>query len=65
MSFEYACIPDMLKIGLSFPVIENKGDLKKAKNYSGITVTPIYSKIVEKIIKIRENPKIVEKQHHL
>lgn len=64
-SFEYAFIPDVLKIGLLFPVFKNKGDFKNAKNYRGITVTPIYSKIVEKIVKIRENPKIIEKQNPL
>jgi hypothetical protein len=45
----------ILKIGTSFPVYKNKGDHKDAKLYRGITVTPIYSKIIEKIIKSREN----------
>jgi hypothetical protein len=42
-------IPDILKIGILFPVFKNKGDCKKAKNYRGITVTPTLSKIIEKI----------------
>jgi hypothetical protein len=52
-------IPDSLKIGTLFPVFKNKGDIKSAKNYRGITVTPTFSKIMEKIIKIRENPTLV------
>ena len=58
-------IPDSLKIGTLFPVFKNKGDIKSAKNYRGITVTPTFSKIMEKIIKIRENQKIMEIQNHL
>ncbi|CAG2256611.1 unnamed protein product [Mytilus edulis] len=53
------------KIGTLFPVFKNKGDARYAKNYRGITVTPIYSKIIEKIIKLRENPIILEKQNLL
>ncbi|CAG2239126.1 unnamed protein product [Mytilus edulis] len=64
-SFELGCISDILKIGTLFPVFKNKGDARYAKNYRGITVTPIYSKIIEKIIKLRENPIILEKQNPL
>ncbi|VDI62656.1 Hypothetical predicted protein [Mytilus galloprovincialis] len=53
-SFELGCISDILKISTLFPVFKNKGDARYAKNYRGITVTPIYSKIIEKIIKVRE-----------
>ncbi|XP_063431742.1 uncharacterized protein LOC134714431 [Mytilus trossulus] len=56
---------DILKIGTLFPVFKNKGDARYAKNYRGITVTPIYSKIIEKIIELRENPIILEKQNPL
>jgi hypothetical protein len=37
---------------------ERKLHIKNAKNYRGITVTPTLSKIIEKILKIRENGKI-------
>ncbi|CAC5405005.1 unnamed protein product [Mytilus coruscus] len=60
-----SCISDILKIGTLFPVFKNKGDARYAKNYRGITVTPIYSKIIEKIIKLRENPIILERQNPL
>jgi hypothetical protein len=37
---------------------ERQLHIKNAKNYRGITVTPTLSKIIEKILKIRENGKI-------
>ena len=55
----------ILKIEILFPVFKNKGDCKNAKNYRGITVTPTLSKIIEKILKIRENGKILLNQNPL
>jgi hypothetical protein len=54
-----------LKIGTLFPVFNNKGDIKSAKNYRGRTITPTFSKIMEKIIKIRENPTMMKIQNPL
>ena len=65
VSFANGHIPDSLKIGTLFPVFKNKGDIKSAKNYRGITVTPTFSKIMENIIKIRENPTIMKIQNPL
>ena len=65
VSFANGHIPDSLKIGTLFPVFKNKGDIKSANNYRGITVTPTFSKIMEKIIKIRENPTIMKIQNPL
>jgi hypothetical protein len=64
-TFQLHQIPDILKIGILFPVFKNKGDSKNAKNYRGITVTPTRSKIIEKILKIRENGKILLNQNLL
>ncbi|CAC5410725.1 unnamed protein product [Mytilus coruscus] len=64
-SFEHCYIPNLLKIGTLFPVFKNKGDIKNATNYRGITVTPTYSKIIEIIIKGRENNKILKHQNPL
>jgi len=64
-TFQLHHIPDILKIGTLFPVFKNKGDCKNAKNYRGITVTPTLSKIIEKILKIRENGKILLNQNPL
>jgi hypothetical protein len=63
LSFKNCHIPDILKIGTIFPVNKNKGDIKNAKNYRGITVTPTFSKIIEKIVKIREDLKIIDTQN--
>ncbi|CAG2233361.1 unnamed protein product [Mytilus edulis] len=66
MSFKYCYVPDLLKIGtLLFPIFKNKGNIKDAINYRGITVTPTLSKIIEKILKLRENVKIIESQNPL
>ena len=46
LSFKNCHIPDILKIGTLFPVYKNKGDIKNAKDYRGITVTPTFSKII-------------------
>jgi hypothetical protein len=54
LCFHFCHIPDLLKIGILFPVFKKKGDIKNSRNYRGITITPTYSKIIEKIIKERE-----------
>jgi hypothetical protein len=48
-----------------FPVFKKKGDIKNSRNYRGITITPTYSKIIEKIIKEREKSKILLSQNPL
>ena len=58
LCFHFCHIPDLLKIGTLFPVFKKKGDIKNSRNYRGITITPTYSKIIEKIKKERENSKI-------
>lgn len=63
--FEFGTTSYILKTGLLFPVYKNKGDQRDAKFYRGITITPVLSKIIEKIIKNRENNKILEKQNPL
>jgi hypothetical protein len=65
ISFANGHIPDILKIGTLFPVFKNKGDIKSVKNYRGITVTPTFYKLMEEIIKIRENPTIMKIQNPL
>ncbi|CAC5421448.1 unnamed protein product [Mytilus coruscus] len=64
-SFEQCYIPNTLKIGTIFPVFKTKGDIKNAKNYRGITVKPTYSKIIEIILKDRENNEILKHQNPL
>jgi hypothetical protein len=47
-TFQLHHIPDILKIGILFPVFKNKGDCKNAKNYRGITATPTLSQVIHK-----------------
>ncbi|XP_063404544.1 uncharacterized protein LOC134688007 [Mytilus trossulus] len=65
MSFKYCYVLDLLKIDTLFPIFKNKGNINDAINYHGITVTPTLSKIIEKILKLRENVKIIESQNQL
>ncbi|VDI39672.1 Hypothetical predicted protein, partial [Mytilus galloprovincialis] len=55
----------LLKIGTFFPIFKNKGNIKDAINYRGIIVTPTLSKIIEKILEMRKNVKIIESQNPL
>jgi hypothetical protein len=43
------------KNSTEWKLAERQLHIKNAKNYRGITVTPTLSKIIEKILKIREN----------
>ena len=43
-------VPDCLKTRLISPVFKNKGSNKESKNYRGITVTPVLSKILELLL---------------
>ena len=51
--FDQECIPESLKQGLLTPVYKNKGSNKDAKNYRGIAITPVISKIIEVLLKNR------------
>lgn len=64
-SFEHCLLPDLSKIGTLTPIFKNKGMIIDAKNYRGITITPMLSKIVETIIKFRINPTILSVQNPL
>lgn len=46
-------IPSSLKIGLLSPIYKNKGSASEASNYRGITILPVFEKIVEFILKQR------------
>ena len=64
-SYELCFIPNSLKVGTLTPIYKNKGDKKEAKNYRGITITPILSKIIEIVMKFRIKPRIAEIQNGL
>ena len=54
-----------LKTGLISPVFKNKGLNKESKNYRGITVTPVLSKILELLLRKTIRPAIDKVQSDL
>ncbi|CAG2222940.1 unnamed protein product [Mytilus edulis] len=60
--FKKGLIPDLLKKGLLSPVFKNKGSILEIKNYRGITVLPVFCKIIESILKLRIRPTSLPRQ---
>ncbi|MEW8547615.1 MAG: reverse transcriptase family protein, partial [Candidatus Thiodiazotropha sp.] len=58
-------ITDSMKIGLLTPVYKKKGSKMDSKNYRGITVIPIITKILELILRERITPTILAHQNGL
>jgi hypothetical protein len=56
-------VPACLKEGIITPVFKNKGDKFDAKNYRGITVTPVIMKILEALVSTVIKPLVAELQH--
>ena len=54
-----------MKIGLVTPVYKKKGSNTDSKNYRGITVIPVLTKVLELVIRARLKPLILEKQNKL
>ena len=63
--FDQGKITDALKIGVLTPIFKNKGSNKDARNYRGITILPIITKIVEILLRNRIQPLIEEVQSNL
>ena len=63
--FEFGMVPESLKLGFLTPVFKRKGSNLDAKNYRGITVTPILSKVMEAVVRERIKPIILEQQNKL
>ncbi|VDI69805.1 Hypothetical predicted protein [Mytilus galloprovincialis] len=61
--FQQGYVPDLLKIGLLTPIFKNKGSKNDAKNYRGITVLPVVSKIKDTVLKNRTQPSVKAVQH--
>ena len=58
-------VPDSLKLGVLTPVFKRKVSNLEAKNYRGITVTPILSKVLETVLRERIKPNIAKHQNNL
>ena len=63
--WQLGTVPDSLKLGVLTPVFKRKGSNLDAKNYRGITVTPILSKVLESVLRERIKPIIAKNQNNL
>ena len=63
--FESDQVTDSMKISLITPVFKKKGSNIDSKNYRGITVIPIITKVLELVIRARLKQLILEKQNKL
>ena len=63
--FEAGHVTDSMKLGLVTPVFKKKGSNTDSKNYRGITVIPILTKLLETSIRSRIKPLILENQNNL
>ena len=63
--FDQGKITDGLIIGVLTPAFKNKGSNKDAKNYRGITILPIITKIVETLLRNYIQPLIEDVQSNL
>ena len=63
--FESGQVTESMKLGLITPVFKKKGSNTDSKNYRGITVIPILTKLIETVIRSRIKPLILESQNGL
>ena len=63
--FESGQVIDSMRIGLITPVFKKKGSNIDSKNYRGITVFPIITKVLELVKRARLKQLILEKQNKL
>ena len=54
--FSLGDLPDSLKLGMLTPVFKKKGSSLDAKNYRGITILPVLSKLLESVLRARIEP---------
>ena len=53
--FCFGRVTEALRIGTLTPVYKNKGSSTDAKNYRGITILPTITKIIESLLRDRQN----------
>ena len=58
-------IPQLLKSGIMTPVLKKNKDRQNPANYRGITVTKIFTKILQSVLKTRVDEKIAKIQNPL
>ena len=63
--FTFGKIPESLKLGVLTPVYKRKGLNTEAKNYRGITILPVITKILEAVLRKKIQPIINANQSAL
>ena len=63
--FQFGIVTDALKVGALTPVFKKKGSSTDAKNYRGITVLPVMTKILVSVLKDQIQPYVERQQNSL
>ena len=63
--YKFGRLTNALKVGVVTPVFKKKGSAVESRNYRGITILPIFTKILEAVLRQKLKPLIEEKQNNL
>ena len=63
--FQFGKVTEALKVGALTPVYKRKGSCTDAKNYRGITVLPVITKILETVLRDQIQPYVDQHQNIL
>ena len=63
--FQLRKVTEALKVGALTPVFKKKGSCTEAKNYRGITVLPVISKVLETALRDQIRPYVKQQQNSL
>lgn len=58
-------VPASMKLGILNPIFKNKGSRKDSKNYRGITITPVLTRLLEAVLKNRIKSTLMCQQNPL
>ena len=63
--FQLGQVTDTMKLGIVTPVFKKKGSNMDSKNYRGITVIPVLTKLLELVFRSRIKSLILDKQNNM
>ena len=63
--FKFGRLSDALEVGVLTQVYKKKGSVVEAKNYRGITILPIITKVLEAVLRKKIQPLIEANQNSL
>ena len=63
--FQLGKVTEALKVGALTPVFKKKGSCTEAKNYRGITVLPVITKVLETVLRDQIQPYVEQQQNSL